>query len=85
FASIGIDTVRAQDTRFASDIRFAGNGSLRDRPFTLSGSLMSPNETVTGGKNRFRLHAEAARTQLDVAGTLPGATQIEGVPLDFRV
>jgi uncharacterized protein involved in outer membrane biogenesis len=46
---------------------------------------MSPNETVTGGRNRFRLHAEAARTQLDVAGTLPGATQIEGVPLDFRV
>jgi uncharacterized protein involved in outer membrane biogenesis len=85
FANIGIDTVRAQDTRFASDIRFAGNGSLRDRPFTLSGSLMSPNETVTGGRNRFRLHAEAARTQLDVAGTLPGATQIEGVPLDFRV
>lgn len=85
FANIGIDTVRAQDTRFASDIRFAGNGSLRDRPFTLSGSLMSPNETVTGGRNRFRLHAEAARTALDVSGTLPGATRIEGAPLDFRV
>jgi hypothetical protein len=84
-ANVGVDTVRAQDTRFASDIRFSGNGSLRDRPFTLSGSLMSPNETVTGGKNRFRMHAEGYRTVMDVSGTLPGATQIEGVPLDFRL
>jgi hypothetical protein len=46
---------------------------------------MSPNETVTGGKNKFRMHAEGSRTVLDVSGTLPGATRIEGVPLDFRV
>lgn len=85
FANIGIDTVRAQDTRFAQDIRFSGNGTLRARPFTLSGSLLSPNETITGGRNQFRMHAEAARTVLDVAGTLPGATQIEDAPLDFRV
>ncbi|MFD1612775.1 AsmA family protein [Sphingomonas tabacisoli] len=84
-ANLGIDTVRAQDTRFASDIRFSGNGTLRDRPFKLSGNLMSPNETVTGGRNQFRMHAEAARTVLDVSGTLPGATRIEGAPLDFRV
>lgn len=84
-ANIGIDTVRAQDTRFANDIRFTGDGSLRDRPFTLSGSLMSPNETITGGRNQFRMHAEGARTVMDVSGTLPGATRIEGAPLDFRV
>lgn len=46
---------------------------------------MSPNELIAGGRNQFRLQAEAARTRLDVAGSLPGATQIEGVPLDFRV
>jgi hypothetical protein len=85
FANIGVDTVRAQDTRFASDIRFAGDGTLRSRPFRLAGSLLSPNETVTGGRNQFRMHAEAARTVLDVSGTLPGATRIEGAPLDFRV
>jgi AsmA family protein len=84
-ANVGIDTVRAQDTRFAQDIRFAGNGSLRQRPFTLSGSLMSPNETVSGGRNQFRMHAEGFRTVMDVSGTLPGATQIEGAPLDFRL
>ena len=85
FADIGIDTVRAQDTRFAQDIRFAGKGTLRGKPFGLSGSILSPNEVIAGGRNEFRLHAEAARTVLDVAGKLPGATQIEGAPLDFRV
>ena len=85
FADVGIDTVRAQDTRFAQDIRFAGKGTLRERPFSLSGSLMSPNETVTGGRNQFRMHAEGYRTVMDVSGTLPGATRIEGAPLDFRL
>ena len=85
FANVGVDTVRAQDTRFAQDIRFAGRGTLRDRPFTLSGSLLSPNETLGGGRNRFRLHAEGYQTVMDVSGTLPGATRFEGVPLDFRL
>jgi AsmA family protein len=85
FANVGIDTVRAQDTRFAQDIRFSGDGTLRDRPFTLSGSLLSPNEMVAGGRNRFRMHAEGYQTVVDVSGTLPGATRIEGAPLDFRL
>jgi AsmA family protein len=85
FANVGIDTVRAQDTRFAQDIRFSGDGTLRDRPFTLSGSLLSPNETVAGGRNRFRMHAEGYQTVMDVSGTLPGATRIEGAPLNFRL
>lgn len=85
FADIGIDTVKARDTRFDSDIRFSGTGTMRDKPFRLSGSLLSPNETVAGGQNRLRLHAEAARTAMDVSGTLPGATQLQGAKLDFRV
>jgi uncharacterized protein involved in outer membrane biogenesis len=84
-ADIDIDTIRAKDTRFASDIRFHGGGSIRAKPFTLSGSLMSPNETVTGGRNKLALHAEAAGNVMDVSGTLPGATQIEGAPLNMRV
>ena len=85
FANIGIDTVKARDTRFASDIRFSGKGTMRAKPFELSGSLLSPNETVAGGENRLQLHAEAARTVMDVSGTLPGATRLEGARLDFRV
>jgi uncharacterized protein involved in outer membrane biogenesis len=84
-ADIGVDTVKARDTRFDSDIRFSGDGTIRKRPFTLSGSLMSPNETVSGGKNQLALHAEAARTALDVSGTLPGPTEFVGADLQLGV
>lgn len=85
FADIGIDTVRARDTRFDSDIRFSGTGTMRAKPFNLSGSLLSPNETVAGGANRLQMRAEGSRTVMDVSGTLPGATQLVGAKLDFRV
>ncbi|WP_327752814.1 AsmA family protein [Sphingobium sp. SJ10-10] len=78
---IGFETVKAQDSRFASDVRFSGTGTMRQRPFTLRGGLLSPNETVTGGKNSLALHAEAGVTILEVSGTLPGATEIEGADL----
>jgi uncharacterized protein involved in outer membrane biogenesis len=81
---IRIDTIRAQDTRFSNDIRFTGDGSLRSRPFTLQGSLLSPNELAEGGANRFRLRAEGSGNRLDVSGTLPGATEIEGADLRVR-
>jgi uncharacterized protein involved in outer membrane biogenesis len=84
-ADIGIDTVKAKDTKFDSDIRFSGDGTIRQRPFTLSGSLMSPNDTVSGGKNQLALHAEAARTTLDVSGTLPGPTEFVGADLKLGV
>lgn len=84
-ADIGIDTVRAKDTQFESDIRLSGKGTMRGRPFTISGSLLSPNETIAGGRNRLTLHAEASQTRLDLSGTLPGATQIEGADLRFAV
>ena len=84
-ADIGINTVAARDTRFTSEIAFSGSGSLRARPFTLSGRLLSPNETVAGGQNRLALHAVAADTVMDVNGTLPGATRIEGADLAVQV
>ena len=78
---ISFETVKAQDTRFASDIRFSGDGAMRDRPFTLRGGLLSPNETVTGGKNSLALRAQSGATVMEVSGTLPGATEIEGADL----
>lgn len=83
-ADIDVDTVRATNTRLDNEIRFSGGGSMRQRPFTLSGSLMSPNETVTGGRNKLVLNAKAAGNSLDVSGTLPGATEIEGADLKVQ-
>lgn len=84
-SDIKVDTIRAADTRFASDVRFSGDGTMRGRPFTLTGALLSPNETVTGGRNRLTLNARAHQTVMDVTGTLPAATQIEGADLRLAV
>lgn len=85
FADIEIETVRAADTRFANDIRFSGGGTMRSRPFNLSGGLLSPNETIAGGRNELRLQANSGPTRLAVSGTLPGATVIEGADLKLGV
>lgn len=84
-ANLKFETIKARDTSFASDIRFAGDGSIRARPFTVSGSMMSPNTTITGGENKLALHAQAGGNVLDVSGTLPGATVIEGAKLRTAV
>src|SRR3546814_15595763 len=54
---------------------------MRERPFTVSGGLLAPNATISGGKNQLALRAESAATILEVSGTLPGATEIEGADL----
>lgn len=82
-ADIGFETVRAKDTRFASDVRLSGTGSMRGKPFDLKGSLLSPNATVSGGKNSLVLRAEAGATVVDVTGTLRGATELEGSDLQL--
>jgi len=78
---IKVDTIEAKDTRFASNVTFDGTGRMRARPFTMTGSLLSPNQTVTGGRNQLVLHARSGPTLMDVSGTLPAATQIEGADL----
>ena len=80
-ADIAIKTVRAEDTRFANAIRFAGTGRARGTPFTLSGALLSPNATVSGGRNQLQLHIAAVDTVADIAGRLPGATELDGADL----
>lgn len=85
FADVKFETVKAQDTRFASDIRFTGDGEMRGRPFTLRGGLLSPDETAQGGRNQIAIHAESTGNRLDVSGTLPGPTQIEGADLALHV
>lgn len=83
---IKFEAIRAANTRFATeDVRFDGTGTLRSRAFTLNGTLLSPNETVTGGRNRFLLNARAVSDNLQVSGTLPGMTELEGAALTVKV
>lgn len=84
-ADIRVHTVEAKDTEFASTIRFDGAGTARGTRFVMNGALLSPNATVAGGRNQLQLHAEGVRTRLDLSGTLPGATEIEGADLHMDV
>ncbi|RYY26266.1 MAG: AsmA family protein [Sphingomonadales bacterium] len=84
-AGIRVHTVEAKDTQFASSITFDGNGTMRGTRFVMNGALLTPNATVSGGENQLKLHAEAVRTVIDVTGTLPGATEIEGADLQMDV
>ncbi len=82
---INVDTIRARDTRFTNDIRFNGTGTMRAKPFTITGSLLSPNATLSGGANRLTMAARSGATALDVSGTLPGATVLEGAKLKIAL
>jgi len=80
-ANVHFEPINAQNSKFANNISFSGGGTMRGTPFTLSGSQTSPNQLLTGGENQFQLHVNGARSRVDVAGTLPGATVIEGADL----
>jgi len=80
-ADVAFQAIRAKDSRFGNILRFSGSGAMRGHPFRLWGSQSSPNELLAGGDNKFEMHAESVRTHVDVAGTLPGATMIDGADL----
>jgi len=75
------DPVSAQDNKVGKTIRFTGTGTLRGNPLRLWGQQSSPNQLLAGGANRFELHVDALRNRIDIGGTLPGATVIEGTDL----
>ncbi len=78
---VGFETIRAGAGRIDDRVRFAGEGRALDSPFTLAGSLLSPNSTVANGQNKLQATARFGYDVVEISGTLPSATQIEGVPL----
>ncbi len=79
------DTVQSTGASIGDAIHFSGTGTLRNRPFTDSGSLLSPNTTVRLGRTQLVLHADQGATHLDLVGSLPTATQIENSDLSLTV
>ncbi len=84
-ADIKVGDIAAGNTAIDGKVPFTGTGTLRDKPFTMYGALLSPNSTVTFGRTNFEMHAKSGATLLDVNGTLPAATQIEGSDLNLKV
>lgn len=84
-ADIKVGDIAGGDQRIEGKVPFTGAGTLRDRPFTLYGSLLSPNSTLGFGRTRFEMHARSGPTFMDVDGVLPVATRIEGSDLNLKV
>ena len=84
-AAITVGDVAARDTRVDQDIGFRGTGTSRGAPFRLSGRLTAPNETMAGGRNRLAARVDVGDSRIDLAGTLLGATELEGADLKLRV
>jgi len=83
-ADLGIDSITAVDKKIGKAVGLRGTGQIRDTPFRLVAQLISPDATLDRGKNKLMARAWAANNVIDVAGTLPSATDFEGVPLQTR-
>ena len=80
-----IGDVAARRTQIQGPLTLSGAGKSQNVPFTVSGELSSPNETLAGGRNKLKLHVDVADSDIDVNGTLPGATEFEGADLNMVV
>lgn len=83
-ANLKFQTLQSANATIGQTLRFTGDGTLRDHPFTAAGALLSPDATVAGGENKLRLHVDAGHDAIDIAGTLPGLTAIEDTPLAVK-
>lgn len=80
-AHVAIDSIAARDTRVAGGVHFTGSGSWRGKPVAFNGAILNPNQAVAGSKTNVSFHADLARTVIDGHGTLPGATELDGMKL----
>ena len=76
-----IGDVAARRTQIQGPLTLAGSGRSQGVPFQVHGQLSSPNETLAGGRNDLKLHIDVGDSDIDVTGTLPGATEFEGSDL----
>src|SRR3546814_17648377 len=80
-SDLKIGDIAATGTRIQDAIAFNGSGRSHGAPFTVSGRLTSPNETVVGGRNSLVMRIATGSSAIGVAGTLPGATEFDGADL----
>lgn len=83
-ADLDVDTIRSTKARIGQAVGVQGGGTIRSTPFTVSARLLSPDATVSRGRNELVATMRAAGNTLDVSGTLPSLADIEGVPLSVQ-
>src|SRR3546814_16293336 len=78
FTDLKIGDIAATGPRIQDAIAFNGSGRSHGAPFTVSGRLTSPTETVVGGRNSLVMRIATGSSALGVPGTLPGPAGFEG-------
>lgn len=79
-----VGDVGARNTSVDRPVAFHGQGTARGTPFTLAGKLTAPNATLRGGRNDIVARVDVGDSRLDITGTLPGATVLEGSDLKLH-
>ena len=85
FGDLAGNVGRTGNGRVNGPLTFKGGGTALAQPFKLRGAFTTPNSTITGGRTGLELHANLAATTIDVTGTLPGVTKLEGADLRVTV
>lgn len=83
-ADLSFEPIVAQQNRIGRTVGVSGTGTFRTTPFRVSARLLSPDASISGGENKLEARLWAASNVIDISGTLPSLTQIEGVPLRTR-
>jgi uncharacterized protein involved in outer membrane biogenesis len=81
--ALRIGDVAARRSTIQGPLTLSGSGRSHGTPFSVTGTLTSPNETLAGGRNDLKLHIDVADSDIDVKGTLKGVTEFEGADLDL--
>ncbi len=84
FAQVGFDPVTATANEVGRAIGFSGGGMSHGTAFLLSGQLKSPDATIAGGRNELAALVEVGASTINIDGTLPGVTELEGSDLTIR-
>ncbi len=82
-AKIAVGDVTAANTRLQPLVPFNGGGTSHGAPFTVTGALTSPNETLAGGANKLDATIRTGDSRVRIFGTLPGATVLQGSDLNL--
>jgi len=78
---VKVGDIAGAQSKVDGAIGFDGKGTAQGKPFALTGKLLAPNATIAGGRNPIVLAVTTGDSRLDVSGTLPGATVLEGADL----
>ncbi len=81
---VEVGDIAGANSRIDGAIGFKGRGQAHGKPFALQGRLLAPNATLAGGRNPLEAHVQVGDARIDVTGTLPGATVLEGADLKLH-